>query len=144
MVYNKPAREQYRSLGADPDPNDGVVPRESLRTGRSRRRRDRKARQLCSQVAETLSYVLAEQHGDDVLRSLVVLDVEPAPDASRLMVTVCFQPPSGDVGRDRVLECLARASGRLRCEVAASITRRRAPTLVYRAVDSSGAARDQL
>ena len=43
----------------------------------------RKAWQLCSQVARTLSDVLAGQCDDQLLCSLDVLKVEPAPDTSR-------------------------------------------------------------
>jgi ribosome-binding factor A len=91
----------------------------------------RKARQLGRQVAETLDAVLADQ-ADDVLHGLRVLSVVPAPDSARLLVTVGFAPGAGPVDPDRVLAQLDRAGGRLRSEVAASITRKRAPTLVYR------------
>jgi ribosome-binding factor A len=88
--------------------------------------------QLCHQVAETLEEVLAEC-GDAVLQALRVLDVEPAPDASRLLVTVAVDDfPEGDLNPDRVHDHLARASGHLRSEVATAITRKRAPVLVYR------------
>jgi ribosome-binding factor A len=93
---------------------------------------DRKALQLCHQVAETLEEVLAEC-GDTVLQALRVLDVEPAPDASRLLVTVApdeFAP--GDMDPHRIHEHLSRASGHLRAEVAGAITRKRTPVLVYR------------
>ncbi len=72
---------------------DGAVgrgmPAAGPRSGRARRpsRFDRKAAQLCRQVAVTLDEVLAEC-GDGVLRNLHVVDVAPFPDASRLLVTV--------------------------------------------------------
>ncbi|MBV8487322.1 MAG: hypothetical protein JO161_03485 [Planctomycetaceae bacterium] len=90
--------------------------------------------QLCHQVAETLDEVLAEC-SDAVLQALRVLDVEPAPDASRLLVTVGVEALSqGKVDPDRVHEHLSRASGHLRSEVANAITRKRTPVLVYRLV----------
>ena len=61
---------------------------------------DRKAFQLCHQVAETLEEVLAEC-GDGVLQALRVLDVEPAPDASRLLVTVAVDAPPRGGARSR-------------------------------------------
>jgi ribosome-binding factor A len=136
MASHKFLEERKRSVGAGSDRDRGIERRGPARLGCERGKSDRKARQLCSQVAETLSYVFAEQHGDDVLQSLSVLDVEPAPDASRLLVTVWAQLPSEDVSPERVMESLTRASGRLRTEVASAITRRRAPTLVYRVLDS--------
>jgi ribosome-binding factor A len=93
---------------------------------------DRKALQLCHQVAETLEEVLAEC-GDSYLQGLRVLDVEPAPDASRLLVTLAVDGLlDEDLDLDRVHDHLARASGHLRSEVATAITRKRAPVLVYR------------
>mgnify|MGYP001396217060 CR=1 FL=1 len=101
---------------------------------RGRRRRgggpaepvDRKAMQLCHQVAVTLSEVLAEC-GDPLLQGLKVLHVEPAPDASRLAVSLT----SDEEAVERVEDHLAKASGHLRGEVAQAITRKRAPVLVY-------------
>ena len=95
---------------------------------------DRKALQLCHQVAETLEEVLAEC-GDIYLQGLRVLDVEPAPDASRLLVTLAVDgllDEDRELDLDRVHDHLARASGHLRSEVATAITRKRAPVLVYR------------
>jgi ribosome-binding factor A len=93
---------------------------------------DRKVIQLCHQVAETLDEVLAEC-GDAFLQALRVLDVEPAPNASRLLVTMAVDGlPSEKLDLGRVHEHLTRASGHLRSEVATAITRKRAPMLVYR------------
>ena len=101
---------------------------------RGRRRRgggpaeptDRKAIQLCHQVAVTLSEVLADC-GDPLLQGLRVLNVAPAPDASRLSVALACEEPAVD----RVEDHLAKASGHLRGEVAQAITRKRTPVLVY-------------
>jgi ribosome-binding factor A len=83
-------------------------------------------------VAETLEEVLAEC-GDSVLQELRVLDVEPAPDASRLLVTVAVEGWSDhSFDAARVHDHLARAAGHLRSEVAGAITRKRTPVLVYR------------
>jgi ribosome-binding factor A len=88
--------------------------------------------QLCHQVAETLEEVLAEC-GDALLQGLRVLDVEPAPDASRLLVTMAAgNLPRGNLDLGRVQDHLARASGHLRSEIATAITRKRTPVLVYR------------
>lgn len=131
MTSRKPSQNVLRSLCAEVHAEDGTDPREWLRQGRSGRKTQRKTRQLCGQVAEALGAVLAGDCGDDVLRDLQVVAVVPAPDPSRLLVTVRVQPPSESVTPSLVLEHLARASGRLRCEVAGAITRKRAPVLVY-------------
>jgi ribosome-binding factor A len=88
---------------------------------------NRKALQLCAQVAQTLASVFAEC-SDDVLRDLTVQSVVPAPNASRLLVTV--EPALART--DLLAEHLHRARGRLRGEVAAAINRRRMPDLVFR------------
>jgi ribosome-binding factor A len=84
-------------------------------------------------VAVTLDEVFAEC-GDAVLQNLHVASVAPFPDASRLLVTV--SPVDGQLGPsggpEVVLDHLNRASGHLRFEIAAAVTRKRAPLLFYR------------
>ncbi len=133
------SRKTMARLCAEPSPDDGLGPhsRSPMIGGRHTPRRalespNRKALQLCHQVAETLDEVLAEC-GDGVLQALRVLDVEPAPDASRLLVTVAVDaPPDETLDPRSVHDHLAKASGHLRSEVAGAITRKRAPVLVYR------------
>jgi ribosome-binding factor A len=140
------SRREMRTLCAEFSDDDGVNPHGKPRPamepahgrGRPQTGLDRKALQLCHQVAETLEEVLAEC-GDTYLQGLRVLDVEPAPDASRLLVTLAVDGLlDEDLDLDRVHDHLARASGHLRSEVATAITRKRAPVLVYRlAADTS-------
>ncbi len=134
------SRRTMAGLCAEPSPDDGLDPHSRSRImpgarhlhGRSGEGPDRKALQLCHQVAETLEEVLAEC-GDVVLQALRVLDVEPAPDASRLLVTVTVDAaPDDTLDHGHVHDHLVRASGHLRSEVAGAITRKRAPVLVYR------------
>src|SRR5204862_901523 len=133
-----------RGLCAELGEDDGLDPHWSMRrTGHNGRTRhagsgpgpgsqgrppDRKACQLCRQVAVTLDEVLADC-GDGVLQGLRVVDVAPFPDASRLIVTVASVDGKAerDHGPEAMLEHLHRASGHLRCEVAAAVTRKRAP-----------------
>lgn len=90
---------------------------------------DHKAMQLCHQVAITLDEVLAEC-GDSLLQGLRVLDVKPAPDISRLLVTLTADGVPVE-SLPTVETHLAKASRHLRGEVAQAITRKRAPSLVY-------------
>jgi ribosome-binding factor A len=135
-----------RGLCAELGEDDGLDPHVwSRRIGRSEpTRRDRsgaslssrpagrKACQLCRQVAVTLDEVLPDC-GDGVLQGLRVVEVAPFPDASRLLVTVASFDGRAEreYGPETVLEHLRHASGHLRCEVAAAVTRKRAPLLVY-------------
>lgn len=116
-----------------PGPEDGLDPRDFFKPARSRRD-SRKDWQLCRQVFETLNYVLSGDSHDDVLRSLLVAEVSPAPDATRLLVTI--QPLDVGEGPDPVLilHRLQQAVGRLRAEVGRSISRRKVPELVFRVV----------
>jgi ribosome-binding factor A len=82
-------------------------------------------------VAETIGEVLAEQP-DDILRDLMVVEVQPAPDESRLLVTVAPGPGARLPGPLAVIQHLDESTGLIRAEVAAAITRRRAPQLEFR------------
>jgi ribosome-binding factor A len=127
----KPSRKEMLSVCNEIHPEDGIDPRELARSGR-RRKDDRKARQLCRQVAETLSQVLGGECGDEVLQSLQVVAVDPAPDASHLVVTVQGGFLGEVIDSGTVQTHIAKVMGKLRSEVAAAITRKRAPTLVFR------------
>ncbi len=129
MPLRKRSRQELRSCCLSPEPDDGVDPRRDHH-GETGKVANRKARQLCAQVAETLSGVLAES-GDGILRDLLVESVVPAPNAAYLLVTV---RPVLVVEVSRVLECLERSRGRLRSEIAAAINRRRTPELLFRVV----------
>ncbi|HWE40346.1 MAG TPA: ribosome-binding factor A [Isosphaeraceae bacterium] len=130
MTMRRPRRKVLRSLCAEVHPDDGVDPRERARSS-GRKKAPRKGRQLCKQVAETLDGVLAGE-GDALLQSLRVVAVEPAPDLARLLVTVASALPGAAIDPAAVLDHLGRAAGHLRSEVAAAITRRKAPSLAFR------------
>ena len=100
--------------------------------GDSRRKQGRrKDFQLCGQVQRAIADALGEL-GDEVLGSLWVARVEPAPTASQFMVWVAM----GDDVRhglraDAILARIARVEGFLRAEVAAATRRKQVPTLPY-------------
>lgn len=91
---------------------------------------ERKLQQLCRQVERALSYVVPGELGDPMLAGLSVAWVRPAgPDASRLMVAFRTDRPTSDALQ--ILERLERVRGKLRSEVAAAVTRKRAPELAF-------------
>jgi ribosome-binding factor A len=92
---------------------------------------DRKTLQLCRQIADTLNYVLSGELNDDVLRNVYVDSVQPAPDASRLLVSVALIDPNDQTPADKILHRLGLWSPRIRSEVAQSIHRRKTPELSY-------------
>lgn len=134
MTLSKRIREQMLAHCGEIHDDDGVDPREFFKNRKSRDKIDRKAIQLCSQVAETLGLVLAGDFDDELLHNLQVVSVNPAPDASQLAVGLRADVPDGQVNAREILDRLASVAGRLRCEVAAAISRKRAPKLVFHLV----------
>ena len=126
-----PRRLPRKPLTGSAGPGDGKDPRYD-RDNMPPRKPPRKTLQLCGQIAKTLEAVLSDQP-DDVLRNLRVAHVEPAPDTTRLMVTVGPLIPGSSFDPALALQRLEAAAGELRAEVAASICRRRTPKLAFRA-----------
>lgn len=107
--------------------------RKAGRRGRSRSRRVQiKDAQLCAAVEETLSLMLAQSE-NELLLSAYVMEVTPAPDASRLLVRIQV---GEDVDPDAVQAALAAATPEFREEIAASVSRKRTPALVYEVLPS--------
>lgn len=116
--------ELFDVIGED----DGVDPRLDYRPERpAAGRLARKLRQLCKQTERALVQALADCRHPALL-ALDVVQVRPAPDSSRLRVTLRAQ---GSLPRQALEVALTSAEGHLRCEVAAAISRRKAPVLVY-------------
>ena len=92
-------------------------------------RRHHKDLQLCRQVFDALTYALAELD-DPVIDELVLVSVTPAPSSARVLVLLV--PSRDDLDIDSALACVHEVMDELREEVAAEITRKRAPELVFR------------
>lgn len=105
-------------------------------SGRSARARQKTA-QLCRQVFRTLAASM-QSLGDDALLDAYVDEVRPYPDASRLLVVLRL-PAQANSQACEALAALQRRQGRLRAEVAAAITRKRAPELAFQLVYGSEA-----
>lgn len=99
-------------------------------------RKGHKDLQVCRQVFDALTYALAELD-DPMIDELVLESVTPAPSASRVLVTLV---PSKDGDCERAIDRLQQYAGELREEVAAEVSRRRVPELVFRVVPRSLAA----
>ncbi len=133
MIFKKPSPNDLLSSCGAIGPDDGIDPRTQSRP-ESRKVPNRKALQLCGQVARTVAHVLAWECGDDRLQGLIVESVQPAPSSARLLVTLRFADPQPEISPAEVLAQLERASGLLRSEVAAAIHRRKAPELTFRLI----------
>ena len=97
-----------------------------------RKQNHRKDFQLCGQVQRAIATALSAELDDPLLSELWVVQVEPAPTASQLLVWVAAPHDSElTVSPEVILARLARVAGVLRAEVAAAIHRKRVPTLTY-------------
>lgn len=92
---------------------------------------DRKLKQLCREVFRVLVQVVPGGLDDLVLQAVSLVDVVPAPDASRLAVQVHI---AAGADHDEVAVRLQRLKGHLRSEIAAAIQRKRTPDLVFEVV----------
>lgn len=101
----------------------------SLFFGAAEDQPDRKTLQLCRQVARALSTALASDCNDELLGEVYVDTVQPAPDASRLLVTV--RPVTATVDTEAVLIRLREKKGLLRAIAAGAISRKRTPELAF-------------
>jgi len=131
MKRKQTAKNRYAEFASGIDPADEF---DTTHRGMRRRTPDRKTLQLCRQVADTLSLVLSGDEGDEILGELQVISVVPAPDATQLLVVLA--PTLANGPSEALLSArLAESACRLRGEVAAAITRRRAPKLLFQVVN---------
>jgi ribosome-binding factor A len=131
MPPRKIPRRAILSASTDIGPGDGLDPRFD-RPDEPRKVKNRKALQLCGQVAETLALVFADS-GDAVLQNLLVRSVVPFPTSARVLVTVAPAVAEGfDEGQ--AAAHLEAARARLRSEVAAAVHRRKVPDLDFRII----------
>ncbi len=127
MNNDKKRRIAMRALCADLGPEDGTDSKLFHQHKSNRRSADRKTGSLCRQARDALQLALSGA-GSPALAEAMVVKVEPAPDASRLKVTVVSPDPEG------AAQALKDARGWLRSEVASAIHRKRTPTLLFTVV----------
>src|SRR5262245_51364281 len=88
------SRRQMLVASSHPGPEDGTDPRDWKKDWNAHRP-GRKALQLCRQVAEALASALTGC-ADAVLQDLLVVAVEPAPNAGRMLVTLAATPSAAE------------------------------------------------
>ena len=136
MNSRKPRTNDPRPLCAETGPDDGVDPRHEKRRELARTRKpDRKLDQLCKQVAQDLQLSLSALPKAGEMVGVTVQAVVPAPNAGRLRVVLAVPDPQRHT---EVAAIVQRSAGRLRAEVAAAISRRRAPELVFEIIVEGG------
>jgi ribosome-binding factor A len=131
MSRRKRKADDLSALAAEVGREDGSDPRDfHAKPWNAPRQASRKSRQLCGQVKDALTLALPAC-ADVLLQSLQVVEVRPAPHTGRLAVLLS---KPGEVDGPQVIDALARAAGHLRREVAASISRRHAPELIFEVI----------
>lgn len=111
-------------------PDDGLHPRDLVEKEHSPNDR-RKDRQLCKQVFQALSMEVACLQYRPWARDMYVQAVEPAPDASRLQVSVSFFTPREPDSAVEALGRLRAMTSSLRLEVGSAICRKKVPELIF-------------
>ena len=107
MTLDKRTRQQLLDYCGQLHDDDAVDPREYFKKTPKSDPQGRKSKQLCRQVAETLDMVLSGECRDERLQSLHVISVEPAPDTSRMLVTVESDLPTEEFDHAAILAELA-------------------------------------
>ena len=120
----------------DPDFADALSGARSENHSASRQA-ERKAQQFCRQVQRALNLALEDSSADESLSGLFVEEVSPAPHCGHLLVHVLV--PAGRVAAEAI-SALRRDTPRLRSEVAMTISRKRAPELLFVPVFTDGGA----
>lgn len=135
MKHQSPKNRHDPNLSSSLQPDDGLDPRYDAKEASSGPRIDRKGAQLCAQVRRTLEFVVPE-----VLAStswgVLVLDVQPSPNTSHLLVLLQSTVPLSDEDRLALEQEVARYSGPIRTAVAQAINRRKTPSLTFRVIPS--------
>ncbi len=128
MSRRRQKADEFQHLAGDISPEDGSDPKEfHAKPWNAPKQAGRKSQQLCEQVKNALLGAFAAC-GDPAVQAAMVVAVQPAPHSGRLRVLVGVPL---DFERASVVEGVERAAGFLRSEVAAAISRRHAPELVF-------------
>ena len=110
-------------------PDDGVDPRLYLRRGF--KKKNKKIHRLCSQVMRTLNVSLSTEGRHDLLQGLSVDTVQPAPNASRLLVSVSTIKPLHQEECEELRQLLKQMKGLFREELAIVLHRKHVPDLIF-------------
>lgn len=130
------SRRMRESLSAHCDQlnsDDAVDPNEFFKPRYSNAKTNKKAIQLCQQVSCCLGLMLGDCD-DPIVQSLMVIDVVPAPDSSRLLVFLAMDESLVEMDLEEVLSRANLQLPRLRSEVARGIHRKRTPMLTLQIV----------
>lgn len=133
MPTRKRQSASGRDLCAQTHEDDGIDPREWSRAGRGPDGTSRKDLQLCKQVRLAVEAALTTWN-DPLLRELVVINAEPAPDSRRIRI-VMAATVSLYLAREReIRERLRLAHAYLRGAAAAAVSRKRSPQILLELV----------
>ena len=127
---SKRTREELLAFCGELQDDDCIDPKEYFKPNRQLAKANKKAKQLSRQVGQTLELTIADCD-DEWMQLLRIVRVQPAPDSSRLLVTIGVDMPRDQFDRDEILTRLQVQTGRLRAEIGRSISRKRIPNLTF-------------
>lgn len=93
-----------------------------------------KAQQLCAQVRRSLELTLMGECSDELLQTMTVEKVEPAPDDKHLRATLSVMDPDEGLDKTKVMARLEAARPILMAEVARAISRRKVPEIHFEVI----------
>ena len=96
---------------------------------KTNRNHERQTSRVCRVAYRVVSELLMAEVSDPWLQSLQVMGVEPAPDASRLVVRVCSDEHA--LSSEIMEQRLQRAQGLMRTALAQALQRKRTPQLAF-------------
>ena len=107
MNTSKHQRDKLLALCGQLHDDDGVDSRRFFGNAGNQDKQDRKPQQLCSQIRHTIALVLSGDFGDEMLHNLQVVQVTPAPDSTRVLVTLTTDAGPQPAMADDILRRLA-------------------------------------
>ncbi len=96
-----------------------------------------KALQLCKQVRRSLELSLMSECADELLQSMTVESVEPAPDDKHLRATFSLQDAEPSLSREEVLARLEAARPVLTEGLIQTISRRKVPDIRFEVIKAA-------
>jgi len=124
-----PAQRALRVAASEFDMSQKRPDRHQRSSAPSRSRGNHKLAQLCALAERTLALTLGEC-ANPILNALCVESVTPAPDASRLLVSVVYDDPT-PTEVSEIYHALTTARGLLRRALASELNRKRTPELIF-------------
>ncbi len=124
-------KHNAKSLCDELTQDDGIDPRIYF-SNTTKKTSDRKTRQLCKEIKQTIALTLAGEMNEPILANLEVIQVDPISGSRDFMVILAWNGHKDYFEPKEIALTLQKVSGFLRSEIAHSINRKRVPELSFR------------